>query len=348
MIKLIASKCIRLLHKDISCDRCEQICPVDAISIKGGRLPIINKELCVGCGVCDSVCPTEAFELDDFIVRRFIYAFVEEKDNVISCKKNVPCIAALSVEHIIALALLKQEIVFDMGHCDNCEIASTCKRQILKNYEEASYVLDALQSNANIKLQKLSYDGENFRENNKDFIRNFIKTPFEKEVDKTGKLIEEYISKREDNSLLRQKNVQEKTIILLSAIRKMKKPDIFHVIDANELSFVSSKLMDSSKCTACRMCYVVCPTGALTSNIKNSKIDFDASLCVKCSACHEVCESDAITPSPSFNLKELFDIKAKNLINFKLKECKECGMFFSSNDDGEFCPRCSNPKRWGF
>ena len=341
MIRLNASKCIRLLHKNIECNKCETICPVQAITIGNKPLPSIDTSLCVGCGACDGVCPTEAFSLNDFNPVSFVYDFVQKNDNLISCKKNVPCICALNVEYIISLAILNKEIIFDMGYCDNCNIASKCKPQILKNYEEASYVLEAMQSQAIIKLENVCYKDDNVKDNaRKNLFHTIIKTPFEKEVLKTDDRLFSYILKREDNALLKQKTVHEKTKILLTALKKMNKPNIYHVVDALELSFVSSKLMNADLCTACRMCYIVCPTGALTSNIRNSKIDFDSMLCVKCNACHEVCEPDALTLSPSFNIKEFFVAQAKNLILFDVRNCEKCGMIFSTNSDENFCPRC--------
>lgn len=341
MLKLNASKCIRLLHKNINCNECEKICPTDAISVGNNPLPSIKHDACVECAACDAVCPSEAFELDSFNPEKFLYDFVEMKETLISCKKNVPCISALSVEYIISLAILNKEIIFDMGHCDGCIIAHKCKPQILKNYEEASYILDATLSECSIKLQNIAYQNSSDASNTKrELFRSIIKTPFEKEVDKQDNFISTYISQRVDNALLKQKNVMQKTKILLTALKSMKKPEVFHIVDATEISFTSSKLLDTNKCDACRMCYVVCPTGALTSDIKNSKIDFDASICVKCNACIEVCKVNALENSPSFDIKDLFLMEAKNLINFDVKNCKECGMIFSTNDDDEYCARC--------
>ena len=343
MIRLNASKCIRLLHKKIECSKCEDICPTDAIFIKNNPLPTINSVLCVGCGACDALCPTEAFSVDDFNPEKFLYDFVQTKQTLVSCKKNVPCIAALNTEYIISLALLNKKIVFDMGHCDSCEIAHKCKPQIVKNYEEASYILEAMLSDADIKLQNIAYkDDEKSTHNKRDLFRNIIKTPFEKEVDRSAKFIQTYISNRKDNALLKQKRVTKRREILLSAVKKTRKPEIYHVVDANELSFISSKLLDSLKCDACKMCYIVCPTGALTSDIRNSKIDFDASLCIKCNACHEVCEPNALTLSTSFNIKNLFSMQVENLIEFDVRNCQECGMMFGTNRDEKLCARCSN------
>ncbi|RKY89972.1 NADH-quinone oxidoreductase subunit NuoF [candidate division KSB1 bacterium] len=47
------------------------------------------------------------------------------------------------------------------------------------------------------------------------------------------------------------------------------------------------------KCTGCRRCVQVCPTGAITGP-KAQPHNLDASKCIKCGACYEVCRFDAI------------------------------------------------------
>jgi len=106
------------------------------------------------------------------------------------------------------------------------------------------------------------------------------------------------------------------------------------------LTFTSQKLLDEESCTACQMCYRVCPTGALTSDIKNSKIDFDPFLCIKCNICHDVCEPKAITLSSSYNVKEFFEPVVQNLISFKVRRCDECNIIFSTNSNEKMCYRC--------
>ena len=98
--------------------------------------------------------------------------------------------------------------------------------------------------------------------------------------------------------------------------------------------------MDEESCTACQMCYRVCPTGALTSDVKNSKIDFDPFLCIKCHICHDVCEPNSITLSPSYNVKEFFEPTVQNLVSFSVKRCDECNVIFSTNSADTLCYRC--------
>lgn len=348
LIHLDASKCIRSLSKESECNHCEVICPTSAIVVGDNILPAINFSACVGCGACHGICPNEALGLDDFNATDFFFDFMEEEGNLLSCRKNLPCIAALSVEHLISLAVLKKELVFDMGYCKECDIASTCHPQILKMHDEATYLLEAMENDAQIKLEDLCYtQDEKEASNRRDFLRSinlksFAKTKldFEREVQKaTDELIEHTLEKT-DISLLKQKRIPEKRKIFFTAIKRAQKPSTYHVVDANEVSFTSQKLMDESLCTVCQMCYRVCPTGALSSDVKNSKIDFDPFLCIKCHICHDVCEPDAITLSGAYNIKQFFEPQVQNLVTFDVKRCNECNVIFSTNSDDKLCYRC--------
>jgi ferredoxin-type protein NapG len=43
------------------CDYCTKQCPtgIDALKIGDNRIPVINKEICVGCGKCEYICVSQ-------------------------------------------------------------------------------------------------------------------------------------------------------------------------------------------------------------------------------------------------------------------------------------------------
>jgi NAD-dependent dihydropyrimidine dehydrogenase PreA subunit len=58
---LVATYFIRETNRDLCtrCGECVDICPVDAIAIKGD-FPETDREWCIGCGLCLKPCPTSA------------------------------------------------------------------------------------------------------------------------------------------------------------------------------------------------------------------------------------------------------------------------------------------------
>jgi formate hydrogenlyase subunit 6/NADH:ubiquinone oxidoreductase subunit I len=210
-------------------------------------------------------------------------------------------------------------------------------------------MLEAMESDAVIKLQNVKYEeqGEVKHSNRREFFSKVslksigkTKREFEKEIQKATDELVEHTLKKSDIALLKQKRITDRRKLFFTAIKRVQKPSKFHIVDAGEVSFTSSKLLDSKACTACQMCYRVCPTGALTSDVKNSKIDFDPFLCIKCHVCHDVCEPDAITLSPSYRVKEFFEPEVVNLVKFNVRRCDECNIIFSTNSADRLCYRC--------
>lgn len=347
-LSLNPTKCVRALAKFSQCTKCVEICPVEIISIDN-HLPAFNMSQCVGCGGCVSVCPTEAFVLDDFNQTNFFFEFAQSEDTLISCKKNVPCIAALSVEHLTSLAILKEDLICDTGHCEGCEIAEKLKPQIDANIEEANFVLEAIESTKSVKAQDIAYVSEDIvvEDDRRGFFKSLTvknaakaKQDFDRkvEVESDEELRHEVFT--EEISKLKQKVIPDKRKIFFTALKRAPKPSQYHVVDASEFSFTSMKKLDEETCTACQMCYRICPTAALTSDMKNSKIDFDPFLCVKCHLCHDVCEPNALSLGETFDLKQLFEPEVKRLVSFTIRRCHECDNYFTYRGGEVVCHRC--------
>lgn len=341
------SSCVRALSVNSECDHCSKFCPTGAITLLG-RLPAINHSLCVGCAGCVASCPTEALKLDDFSPTDFFFSFASEEDNCVSCQKNLPCIAALSAEYLVALCELKKGIILDVGHCSECEIGESVLAKIDVLNDNANYLLEAIESKYRVECRPIAYSsGIEENKDRRDFFKTFhlrglgkVRYDFEKEIiRKTDEFVEHAIDSSHTQGM-RTKKITDRRKLFFTALKRSAKPALYHVVDAEKITFTSQKLLDESKCTACEMCYRVCPSGALTSDMRNSKIDFDPFLCVKCHLCHDVCESDAISVSSSYNLKEWFEPAVQNLVTYSVRRCDECDGLFSSVLGERICRRC--------
>ncbi|MGA9046479.1 4Fe-4S binding protein [Sulfuricurvum sp.] len=360
LLQLSPARCVRALSVNSICSHCADICPTQAITLSG-RLPSINHSLCVGCAGCVAVCPSEALALDDFSPTEFFFSFASEEGDWVSCQKNVPCIAALSVEHLISLCSLKQGLVLDTGHCSNCDIGHKVLEVMDERIQSANYLLEAIEVESRVVSEEIAYSSGEMEEpkDRRDFFKTFhlrgiakARHDFEKEIQSTTDEFVEAIIDSSHTQELRAKKITDRRKLFFTALKRAEKPSQFHVVDAQMIAFTSQKIMDESKCTACQMCYRICPTAALTSDMRNSKIDFDPFLCVKCHLCHDVCESDALSLSTSYNLTEWFEPKVQNLITFSVRRCDECDALFSSVGGEKICRRCRNEEEealelWG-
>lgn len=349
LLTLSPCQCVRALSVNSVCTQCSDVCPVAAIST-AGRLPSINQAQCVGCAGCVAVCPTEALQLDDFNPTEFFFSFAADTDNVISCQKNVPCIAALSSEQLIAFAQMKQGVVLDTGHCSGCDIGESVLSSMRTIIENSNYLLEAIESDYRVECKNIGYSEENESDekpDRRDFFKNFhlrgigkVRNDFEKEIQRTTDEFIEYTTDSSHTKELRTKKITDRRKLFFTALKRLDVPTEFHVVQSDKIVFTSQKLLDEELCTACEMCYRVCPTGALTSDMRNSKIDFDPFSCVKCHLCHDVCEPDAITLSSSYNLKEWYAPKVQNLATYRVRRCDECDGLFSSTGGEKICRRC--------
>lgn len=348
LLELSPAQCVRALSVNSICTHCADVCPTSAIGLLG-RLPSINQSLCVGCAGCVAVCPSEALKLDDFNPTELFFSFASDEENLLSCQKNIPCIAALSSEHLISLCALKKGLVLDSGHCSNCDIGEKVLEVMGERADRANYLLEAIECEGEIVFEEIGYSTGDTEEpkDRRDFFKTFhlrgigkAKHDFEKEVQSTTDEFIEAVIDSSHTQELRAKKITDRRKLFFTALKRVEKPSLFHVVDAKMISFTSQKIMDEAKCTACQMCYRVCPTAALTSDMRNSKIDFDPFLCVKCHLCHDVCESDAISVSTSYNLKEWFEPKVQNLITYLVRRCDECDAIFSSVGGEKICRRC--------
>lgn len=349
LLSLSPARCVRALSVNSICSLCVDVCPTHAIALTD-RLPSLNQVQCVGCGGCVASCPTEALAHDDFNPTDFFFSFVSDESLLVSCQKNVPCLAALGSEHLIALCGMKKGLTLDIGHCGGCDIGEIVLRDLYARVENVNYALEAIDSSYQVNVAEVNYsDKETAKEqpDRRDFFKTFhlkkigaYKANFEREIQRST---DEFISHTTDSThtqALRTKKITDRRKVFYTALKRLEKPSFYHVVEGERITFTSQKLLDESKCSACEMCYRICPTGALTSDMRNSKIDFDPFLCVKCHLCHDVCESDAITLSPSYNLKEWFEPTVQNLVTYSLCHCNECGATFSSVGGEKICRRC--------
>ena len=347
------ARCVRSATKFSHCDACVTVCPTETMTIADNGLPAFVPADCVDCGGCVGACPTEALSLKNFDTTEFFFSFAENEETILSCRRNVVCLAALSVEHLLALALLKEEnLQLDMGHCETCPYKSPLYDRILQNVEEANYLLEAIESEKRLDLQPLAVEEEDApKESDANDRRAFLERLSLKGAVHTKRAFEEMVEGAEDTlrshdldladlAKMRQKELPDKRKILFVALKRAKKPTFYHTISESDISFASQKFIDKDTCTACQMCYRICPTGALSSDAKNAKIMFDAMMCVKCRACHDTCEPGSLQLQPTFELKEFFEPTQRLLAKFELRRCDECGVYFSAVHGERICPRC--------
>jgi len=167
-----------------------------------------------------------------------------------------------------------------------------------------------------------------------------IKEQLENEVQASDETLKVNKVSNEDIAKIKQKTIPDRRSLLSMAMKRAGVPSVYHTIDIDDISFISQKDLDEASCTNCQMCYRICPTGALSSDYKNSIINFNPLACVQCHSCHDVCEPNSLTKRKTFALSSFFEPKIETLVRFDIKRCNECGIPFAYRGGEVLCKRC--------
>ena len=349
LLTLDISKCVHTTNKFAICNACVESCPVDTIKIHEHQLSFTPSE-CVGCNGCSAACPTAAYSLDDFKSINYIFSFLESGSSVLSCKEELPCIAALSVEELLSISLFSNEdMTYDIGPCKECPIAQKNLQIIKDRAEEVEFLLEAMMQEKKVLLLELEEGVSEEKAElsrrellSKDGLKQIvsIKQQFENRVESEDSDVKAHNVSNSDIQKIREKKVPDRRSLLLMAMKRANVPEVFHVVDINDISFISQKELDESTCTNCQMCYRICPTGALNSDKRGSFINFNPMACVQCHSCHDVCEPDSLTLKKTFNLESFFKAESETLIKFDIRKCDECNNPFAYTGGEVICMRC--------
>lgn len=330
--------CVKVFAKSASCINCADICPEGAISF-ADNIPQVSSH-CTECGLCLGSCPTDAISLKNFDTLETIFGTLEKKQHSLTCGIDVPCLGVYHTEHLISMTLLSDTDTFALQHCELCADAIT------QRAAEANLFLTELQSNKLITLSSaptLEVDEPEVDQtaNRRAFLERLTlkgaiksKMEFEKEVEAE----EMRQISAADSANIRKKELPNRRKLLYMALKRAPDKEIDSTLPSDNLTFISQKAVNSD-CDNCSMCYRICPTGALQSDKRQTKIEFDMLACVKCKLCHDVCTPNAITLEP-INMAKFFKPKIDGLIKFNVVRCNECANFFTYQGGEMICPRC--------
>jgi ferredoxin len=350
LLSLDVAQCVHTSNKFATCKACVEVCPVKTICISDSQISFTPSE-CIGCGGCLAACPTDAYSLDDFTPLHYLFSFLEEQQNCFTCKgTQLPCIAALSVEELLSVALLSQEdITLDVAPCGECGIADVNLPLIHQRAQEVNFLLEALMQTKRLHVRELDLTTESKTDGisrrkllSKEGAKKLLGLKEELnnvvESQETTPKVHQVTSA--DIAKIKTKNIPDRRSLLMMAMKRAEVPEMFHTIAIEDISFISQKDLDETTCTNCQMCYRICPTGALSSDARGSVINFNPLACVACHSCHDVCEPDALTLRKSFALENFFEPKVETLVRFDMRRCDECGNFFAYKGGEVMCHRC--------
>ncbi|WP_456383120.1 4Fe-4S binding protein [Hydrogenimonas sp.] len=327
--------CLRSEYAKNDCTLCIDLCPEDAMVFDRKKLTL-DAERCTGCTACMGSCPTGALTSEAFDPDRFALEFPARKSTLISCRENVSCLAALSSEHLITIALRRGgETICDLSRCAECEINREGKvlATIEGMIEESGRFLKLCGRDGGLSVRKEAEVGVP-EAGRRGFFRKLAGVA--REMGEAETMAELMVSAEEKQPLKR---------ILLKNSMKMA-AEAFPQEGESEggFSFVTGKKIDAESCTNCQECAMFCPTGALSITRDNTGIIFQMGKCIACGICNDVCRPRAITDDDRFDPVDFAFDRMAMLVKHELAICEECKVAFPYRGGEKICDRCRDFK----
>lgn len=119
---------------------CERACPFGAIHISENRLPVVDKDLCVGCGKCVEVCPRNVMELhpESYKVRVLCRNHDIGRYAMKICTRScIACGLCVKKCPFDAIHIVDNLATIDYDKCKHCGLCATvCPNQAIEHIKK--------------------------------------------------------------------------------------------------------------------------------------------------------------------------------------------------------------------
>jgi len=312
------------------CGACVGACPTGAPRAEGGRLRI-DPLRCVSCGSCAFACPTGALSLPgaalDGVAAELDTLLVEGVTSfVLSCERipaaaeaavvdrlgepsavlTLPCAARASAG--LLLGLLARGARVELAPCPACEH----RHALASALELTGRLLDSL-DRRDLRERLVVEAAEQAREAPATPIRRAAGAPGE----------------TAGTFALREPMATNSAVALLLALSDALPGAAEAIFDEDAPTGVVR--VDATACTFCGACAMVCPSGAITSEVAGAELRIDPTRCLGCGRCAIACPERAVVAAKGVDLRGLRDGPVRLQRPAAPSTCARCG---TPLDDG--------------
>lgn len=312
--------CLNMYHKNSKCSDCTATCPSGAIHIgKPGTTLYIDKQKCLGCELCQSACSNGVFYRSGITEISWCKKLVEKSTNgtiSIGCGDSeessdarLVCIGSLHALHLLHLAIYGiRTFDFFTGNCSQCRIQRGQERLVktidtlvrfTQNIEGASIEVEYSKGKSRLTLTSFPV-GLLLGQNNPEVTRRHM---FRLVGLQACHTIANTLEAADIGENLRV-GVEGETI--RSQRRRLLHLQLMHLQPylKNEMTYVpgvpvGSISIDAASCRQCRLCILLCPSGALTADPDGSPV-LIGTRCSGCGICTIACAQGCLANRSSW------------------------------------------------
>jgi ferredoxin len=235
---------------------------------------------------------------------------------------KIPCIGVLDYSLLLHLFLYDPKHITIYSNCEKCENDKSYKFFHKLLTEIIDFLCYFTYKYPNIEFNSTLTPEENLKKNLETrkkpsyLSRRELFQYYKKQLMLTTKnsltlLNDEANAPKKSNKLQKDMPVNRK--IFLRDLKMLTSTQNNILIDRNFL-FLKNLRIDATQCNLCSLCYVFCPTGALTEKsekdckgvLRKAGINIIPEKCVNCDFCINICPKKAINYENSIEVKKFF------------------------------------------
>lgn len=312
--------CLRVASgREDVCSRCLDVCPVDAIQIKGAAIKVLDN--CRKCGLCTMVCPTEAFLVQKIMARQLYDRIARVagayEQCYVTCTRAIgrlpkpnevvlPCVGAVPTEvwHALLSEFDNVSAYLPVGICDRCRTTTG----------EESYVDQIGQAeewsggSVGLEVDEGQMTHEQTRAYKRgQFVNSMVQAgqtallasnPSLLGARAVAQRIQDHSRKITNMQRELERMVGDKTTANRRRVLTQKRKTLLTTIQGRPSLarpiVLDVPSCDPSRCTMCGDCVRACPVHACDLDA-SGRFSVEAAYCLNCGACAKACPERALT-----------------------------------------------------